>query len=71
MSSGLGPESPTPARRKLISQLVGALGPVKRKDYIRADGGFHKEIYLVERTDKAEIRPEEQREKAENCRENL
>ena len=26
--------------------------------------------YIVERTDKAEIRPEEQSEKAESCREN-
>ena len=27
--------------------------------------------YIVERTNKAEIRPEEQSEKAENCLENL
>ena len=27
--------------------------------------------YMVERTNKAEIRPEEQSEKAENCLENL
>ena len=27
--------------------------------------------YIVERTDKAELRPEEQSEKAESCRENL
>ena len=27
--------------------------------------------YMVERTNKAEIRPEEQSEKAESCRENL
>ena len=27
--------------------------------------------YIVERTSKAETRPEEQSEKAENCRENL
>ena len=27
--------------------------------------------YIVERTNKAEIRPKEQREKAESCRENL
>ena len=27
--------------------------------------------YVVERTNKAEIRPEEQNEKAESCRENL
>ena len=28
-------------------------------------------IYIVKRTNKAEIRPEEQSEKAESCRENL
>ena len=39
------------------------------KDYIRADGDFLKDI--VERTNKAEIRPEEQSEKAESCQENL
>ena len=27
--------------------------------------------YIVERTDKAELRPEEQSEKAESCREKL
>ena len=27
-------------------------------------------VYVVERTNKAEIRPEEQSEKAESCREN-
>ena len=36
-------------------------------DYIRAEGDFHKET----RTNKAEIRPEEQSEKTERCRENL
>ena len=43
------------------------------EDYIRAEGDFHKEIYLciVGRTNKAEIRPEEQGAKAESCRENL
>ena len=29
------------------------------------------EIYIAERANKAEIRPEEQSEKAESCRENL
>ena len=38
--------------------------------YIRAEGDFHKEI-IVERTIKAEIRQEEQSEKAKSCRENL
>ena len=37
---------------------------------IRAEGDFHKK-YTVETTNKAEIRPEEQSEKAESCRENL
>ena len=41
------------------------------KDYIRAEGDFLKEIYVAERTNKADIRPEEQSEKAESCRENL
>ena len=41
------------------------------KDYIRAEGDFHKEIHVAERTNKADIRPEEQSEKAESCRENL
>ena len=40
------------------------------KDYIRAGGDFHKEIQnIVERTNKAEIRPEEKSEKAESCQE--
>ena len=33
------------------------------KDYIRAEGGFPREL-IVERTNKAEIRSEEQSEKA-------
>ena len=41
------------------------------QDYTRAEGDFCKDIYIVERTSKAEIRPEEQSEKAESCRENL
>ena len=42
------------------------------KDHIRAEGDFHKrDIYIVERANKAEIRPEEQSEKAESCRKNL
>ena len=39
-------------------------------DYIRAKETFKKR-YIVERTNKAEIRPKEQSEKAESCRENL
>ena len=38
---------------------------------IRAEGDCHKEIYIVERSNKAEIRLEEQSEKAESCQENL
>ena len=41
------------------------------KYYIRAEGDFHKEIYIVERTKKEEMRPEEQSEKAESCLEKL
>ena len=40
-------------------------------DYIRAEGDFPKEIYTVDRTNKAETRPEEQSEKAESCRKNF
>ena len=40
------------------------------KDYVGAKGEFH-ERCLVERTNKAEIRPDEQSEKAESRRENL
>ena len=48
---------------------------------MKAEGDCHKEIsrlretvikrYTVERTNKAEIRPEEESEKAESCQENL
>ena len=42
------------------------------RDYIRAEGDFHKEIYnTVERTNEAEIRMEEQTEKTESCPENV
>ena len=42
------------------------------KDFIRAEGDFHKKKrYIVERTNKAEIRPEEQSAKVESCPENL
>ena len=41
-------------------------------NYIRAEGDFQKKVtYIVERTAKAEIRPEEQSEKAESSQENL
>ena len=35
-------------------------------DYIRGKGDFHKEIYIVERTNKAEIRPEDKSEETES-----
>ena len=41
------------------------------KDYIRAEVIIYIYIYKVERPNKAEIRPEEQSEKAKSCRENL
>ena len=47
-------------RKIMISSLVE----------ITAEGDFHKDIYIVDRTNKAEIRPEEQSEKTESCREN-
>ena len=40
-------------------------------DYIRAEGDFHKRYKQLKETNKAEIRPEEQSEKAESCRDNL
>ena len=40
------------------------------KGYIRAEGDFIKK-YTVERTNKAEIKPNEQSEEAETGRENL
>ena len=36
-----------------------------------AERDFPKDIYIVQRTIKAELRPEEQSEKAASCRENL
>ena len=39
--------------------------------YIRAEGDFHKGIYIVERTNKAESRPEEPSEETYSYRENL
>ena len=51
----------------IISELVLSAQSTT-KAYIRAEGDFQKEI--GEKTSKAEIRPEEQSEKAESCREN-
>ena len=41
------------------------------RGYLSAEGNFHKVIHIVERTNKAEVRPEEQSEETESCRENL
>ena len=41
------------------------------KDYARAEADFHREMYIVDRTNKAKIRPEEHSKKAEICQENL
>ena len=38
---------------------------------MRTEGLFFKRRYIVERTNKAEVRPEEQSEKTESCWENL
>ena len=57
------------SRYKLVSWSVLQAQSTTR-DYIRADGDFHKEIN-VERTNTVGIRPEEQSEKAKSCRENL
>ena len=55
--------------KQLVSSLV-FLAQSTTQDYIRAEGEFHKR-YVVETTNKAEIRPEEQSEKTESCREKL
>ena len=50
-----------------LKDLVGALSPVNQEGLKKT---FIK-IYIVERTNKAETRPEEESEKVESCRENL
>ena len=52
----------------LLSQLVSQS---TTKDYIRSEGDFHKEIYIIERTNEAEIKLEEQSKKTESCQANL
>ena len=54
----------------LVSYLM-FLAQSTTRYYITAEGDFDKEICTVERTNKAEIRPEEQSERTENCREKL
>ena len=53
-----------------MERLDRALSPDNHKGLYQAEGEFHKR-YIVERTNKAEIRPEEQSKKAKSCRENL
>ena len=55
----------------LVSELVLETWSTTNDYYIRAEGDFLKRRYLVERTNTAEIRPEEQSEKVESCRENI
>ena len=54
----------------LVSKLVDALSPVNHKKIV---SGLRETFIrdVVERTNKAETRPEEQNEKAESCQENL
>ena len=54
---------------ELVSRCFKASQP-QRIIYIRAEDTFIKR-HTVERTSRAEIRPEEQSEKAESCQENL
>ena len=61
MESNDSPEIPD---RGETSDIPGLL------NHIRTEGDFHKR-YIVEKTTLAEIRPEEQSEKAESFRENL
>ena len=53
------------------SQFVGALSPVNLTGFISGLRETPIKRYIVERTNEAEIRLEEQSEKAESCRENL
>ena len=56
---------------QLVIQLVGALSPVNHKGLYQGLKENFTERYIVERTKKAEIRPEEQSVKLESCWENL
>ena len=57
--------------RSVVVKIVGVLSPVNHCGLYQGQVDFHKDIQIVERIDKAEIRQEEQSEKAENCCENL
>ena len=63
-------DSPEIPDRRETSDIPGLPSGATTKDYIRLRETFIKR-YIVERTNKAEIRPEEQSEKAESCWGNL
>ena len=54
-----------------VSHLVSALSPVNHKRIIPGLCETFIQKCTVQRISQAEIRPEEQSEKAESCRENL
>ena len=56
---------------RCVSYLVRALSPFNHKGLHQALKETFIKRYIVERTSKAEIRPEGQSEKAESCRGNL
>ena len=58
MESNVSPEIPGGGRRGKISDIPGLPSGVIKK-------------YIVERTNKAEVRPEEQSAKTESCLDNL
>ena len=53
----------------LVSWLVSAFSPVNHKGFISGLKETFIKRYIAERASKAELRPEEQSEKAESCRE--
>ena len=55
----------------ITNKLVGALSPVNHERIISGLKETFIKKYVVERTNKAEITPEEQSEKAKSRRENL
>ena len=58
--------------KKNKSQLVSScFKPIQPQRIISGLKETFVKRFIVERTSKAEIRPEEQREKVESCRENL
>ena len=51
--------------------MVGALSPVNHKELLSGLRETFIKRYIVERTNKTELRPKENSKKAESCRENL